>query len=923
MDFSAALDLALLDAVESAIGTAPTLVFYSGAKPTTCADADPAGPLVTITLPSDWMANASGATKAIAGSWSGAITTTGTARSFRIKQGATTHVQGSVSATGGGGDAILPQLQAGQTLTIDAWTLGYVEVVIPPPVTGAASWTQVNHTATGSVYATVPSVTTGDTWALISGEFLADDTRNATIGYHFSCASRDSTGQILYQWGFPFSTGGAPALGGATLFNQATKAWERVNGSVPLDLPPFDQNPRSDYVLPYLGAVENYGISYDADHDRMWVGNHSYGWIHIGYSGDNTPDNGDTYFSFSDNMFHMHAPNSYNTEFGREDIDAVSVQNLGFIYHKNRLWYFGRDNYGWGYRDLTTNARTSLGLLSSYGIELVNTTKYITGPTRSGLHRDQEYLWLLDSRVRLWKCDISSATGPYTWVQVPTTGTGPAYWVDGTGNLDDGISAALDESRNVLVAHVGINIMNGSVTGQQTVDKTYVLNLTTNEWRVGASRANGDVVPGYPPNNPTYVGSPRVAAASSMLYDRFSQRCMLVTTRSSPLGRVEVWAFQPQGKWTWNNLPTPANITWFDKAAQFRPGIPNGSDSKHAEISYCSDNGRLYVFNGDSAFSNTLITTSMDLATGAWRFESGFDHTKYTVDTWPYWYPNGFQDECAVMWVPSVGRFLIGFNAPLPYASPDGTIAGECTKGLWWFDPVIAASGNPDAWTRDLRLFPYYMYGANMPIADIPWEHRSPQIKWGGETYDSVRNILYKADPFNDLVVSYDIATMTRRADVSMTRVYYDNITTPPSSRYCNNGQVLIGDYIYFHYTITSNNIPLEERFARVNVLTGATERLANPPRPPTCPQWPIHNLEPRLCRSNGKVVWPVVTGPNSPVYGMLVYDPATNTWTDDTTRPAVGTLCGNSVASLPDGRIAMCGHNQDAQTHLHFYEAE
>lgn len=915
MDFSAALELALLDAVETAVGTAPTLVFFSGDKPATCAAADPSGALVSITLPSNWMADAANAEKVLAGVWSGAISTSGTAKSFRLKQGAATHIQGSVSASGGGGDVVLalPALQAGQQLTISSWTLNYV--VSLPTVTGSASWTQAGQTATGAGYIAVPSGSTGDMWTLVSGDFPSGDTRNATVGYHFSCCSRDSTGQILYQWGFPFTTDGTPTAGGATLFNQATGAWERINGNVPLDLLPFDQDPRSDYTLPYLGAVENYGVTYDPDRDRIWVGQHSYGWMHIGYDPNNTPDNGDTYLSFSDNMFHMYAPNVYNTDYGRTDIDAVSVQNLGFAYHNNRLWYYGRDNYGWGYRDLATNAKTSLGLLSTYGIELVNTTKYITGPTRSGLHRGQQYLWLLDSRTRLWKCDISSLTGPYTWVQVPTTGTGPTYWVGPTGDLDDGVVAAIDESRNVLVAHVGINIMNGSVTGMQTVDTTYVLNLTTNEWRVGASRAAGDVVPGYPPNNPTYTGTPRVAASQSMLYDRYSQRCMHVITRGSPFARVEVWAFQPQTKWTWNSLPPYSASSWFGRAAQFRPYVPTGAGSKHAEMSYCPDNNRVYVFFGDSIYSNALIVTSMDLATGDWRYESGFDYGAYTPDTWPYAFPNGFQDECAVMWVPSAGKFLAGFNGPFPYSSPDGTFAGECTKGVWWFDPVLAASGNPAAWTQDLRLFPHYMYTGDS----------DPKIKWGGETYDATNNILYKADPFNDLIVSYDITTMTRRANITMTRDYYNNITSPPSSRYCNNGQVLIGEYIYFHYTIVSNAIPLEQRFARVNVLTGATERLADPPRPPSCPVWPIHNLEPRLCRSNGKVVWPVVNGPNTPVYGMLVYNPATNMWIDDTTRPAVGTLCGNSVASIADGRVALCGGQGPTvgQTHLHFYEAE
>lgn len=905
MDFSAALELALLDAVESAVGTAPTLVFFSGDKPTTCAAADPSGQLVSITLPSNWMADASNAQKVLAGAWSGVISTSGTAKSFRLKQGATTHIQGSVSAAGGGGDVVLalPALQAGQQLTISSWTLNYV--VSLPTVAGSATWTQASQTSSGSMYVAVPSVSTGDTWTLVSGDFPAGDTRNATIGYHFACASRDSTGQILYQWGFPFNTNGTSAGGGAFLFNQTTRAWERINGNVPLDLPPFDQDPRSDYTLPYLGAIENYGVTYDPDRDRIWVGQHSYGWVHIGYDPDNMPDNGDTYLSFSDNMFHMYAPNSYNTMYGREDIDAVSVQNLGFAYHRNRLWYFGRDNYGWGYRDLTTNARTSLGLLSTYGIELVNTTKYITGPTRSGLHRGQQYLWLLDSRVRFWKCDISSDTGPYTWVQVPTTGTGPAYWVDQTGNLDDGINATIDESRNVLVAHVGINIMNGSVTGMQTVDKTYVLNLTTNEWRIGASRANGDVVPGYPPNNPTYIGTPRVACSASMLYDRFSQRCMYVVTRGSPFGRVEVWAFQPQTKWSWYQLPPISLSSWFGRAQLFR----YDQGCKHVEMAYCSDNGRLYAAFGDSYYSNTLLVTSMDLATGVWRYESGYD---YTGGNWEYPIPNGFQDECAWFFVPSAHKFLLGFNGPFPYGSAEGTPQGEWTKGVWWFDPAVAAGGDPaGCWAQDLRLFPSYMYTLDS----------DPKIKTGDATYDSVTNRLYKVDVVNNLLVWYDINTFAK-SSVSIGTAWYGGVSSTRDSR---NGQVVLDGYLYFQYYFYTGVAAGEQRFARVNLTTYAAERLADPPRPSSVPTWPVHTLEPRLGRSNGKVVWPVTTGPEGDVYGMLVYNPATNTWIDDVTRPSVGNFLCNSLTSLPDGRVAMCGQSFNAKklTHIYFYEAE
>lgn len=61
--------------------------------------------IATITLPSDWLAAASGGSKSLSGTWQDASAdAAGTAGHFRIKAGATCHIQGTCSATGGGGD---------------------------------------------------------------------------------------------------------------------------------------------------------------------------------------------------------------------------------------------------------------------------------------------------------------------------------------------------------------------------------------------------------------------------------------------------------------------------------------------------------------------------------------------------------------------------------------------------------------------------------------------------------------------------------------------------------------------------------------------------------------------------------------------------------------------------------------------------
>jgi hypothetical protein len=117
---------AMLDAIESTIGTAPKLRIYSGSMPANCAAAATGTLLVEITCPSDWMARASGGTKALTGSVSGAGAAAGTAGHYRIvdSAGTTCHEQGTVTATGGGGDLTLDNtsIAVSQTVTISSKT---------------------------------------------------------------------------------------------------------------------------------------------------------------------------------------------------------------------------------------------------------------------------------------------------------------------------------------------------------------------------------------------------------------------------------------------------------------------------------------------------------------------------------------------------------------------------------------------------------------------------------------------------------------------------------------------------------------------------------------------------------------------------------------------------------------------------------
>jgi hypothetical protein len=99
LQFSVGVRNALLDAIETATGTAPTLEIRTGAPPANAAAADTGTVLATMALPSDWMAAAASGSKGLAGTWQDASAdATGTAGHFRIKQGATCHAQGTVGS---------------------------------------------------------------------------------------------------------------------------------------------------------------------------------------------------------------------------------------------------------------------------------------------------------------------------------------------------------------------------------------------------------------------------------------------------------------------------------------------------------------------------------------------------------------------------------------------------------------------------------------------------------------------------------------------------------------------------------------------------------------------------------------------------------------------------------------------------------
>jgi hypothetical protein len=128
LQYSVAVRNAQLDTVETTVGTAPLLRIYSGSAPANCATAASGALLVEMTLPSDWMAAASSGSKSLSGTWQDASANdTGTAGHWRLYDsgGSTCHAQGTVTATGGGGDMTLDNtsIASAQSVTVTSFTI--------------------------------------------------------------------------------------------------------------------------------------------------------------------------------------------------------------------------------------------------------------------------------------------------------------------------------------------------------------------------------------------------------------------------------------------------------------------------------------------------------------------------------------------------------------------------------------------------------------------------------------------------------------------------------------------------------------------------------------------------------------------------------------------------------------------------------
>lgn len=128
LQFSVTVRNAMLDAIETAISTSAVLKIRSGSAPATCATADSGTVLASLTLPSDWMSAASSGSKAMTGTWSdSSADNAGTAAHWRLyaSDGTTCHAQGTVTATGGGGDMTVDNTSfaSGQAFSVTSFSI--------------------------------------------------------------------------------------------------------------------------------------------------------------------------------------------------------------------------------------------------------------------------------------------------------------------------------------------------------------------------------------------------------------------------------------------------------------------------------------------------------------------------------------------------------------------------------------------------------------------------------------------------------------------------------------------------------------------------------------------------------------------------------------------------------------------------------
>ncbi|MFN3938722.1 MAG: hypothetical protein ACK4KW_14230 [Gemmobacter sp.] len=132
--FAASALNAAVDAIYADIGASPVLEIRTGAPPATPAAADTGTLLCAINLPAAWLGAAVDGRREKIGTWEGTglpAAGTGTqAGHFRLKQGATTKLQGTVTHSAGDGGLKLVNLSIseGQPVPVQDYEISVAPV---------------------------------------------------------------------------------------------------------------------------------------------------------------------------------------------------------------------------------------------------------------------------------------------------------------------------------------------------------------------------------------------------------------------------------------------------------------------------------------------------------------------------------------------------------------------------------------------------------------------------------------------------------------------------------------------------------------------------------------------------------------------------------------------------------------------------
>jgi len=119
---------ATLQAIETEVGANPILTISTGTVPADCATANTGTVVATMILPSDWFSAPALGSIQLSGTWQDlSADASGTAGYFRLHNsgGTVCHMQGTITATGAGGDMQLDNtnIAAGQQINVTAFTI--------------------------------------------------------------------------------------------------------------------------------------------------------------------------------------------------------------------------------------------------------------------------------------------------------------------------------------------------------------------------------------------------------------------------------------------------------------------------------------------------------------------------------------------------------------------------------------------------------------------------------------------------------------------------------------------------------------------------------------------------------------------------------------------------------------------------------